>query len=129
MKERIVFCEVDESEAVLRIFNNTRDALELPAERVRQYPRAYAVGQIREFVLARCLTDEGYHACERCGCPVTGQTGHMHEHHAKGKRIDGVYGEVSRDNCEFLCGGCHVWRPDSAHGNRRWHSSILNNPA
>lgn len=129
MSARLVFVEIDESEAILRILNNTRDAMALPAERVRQYPKAYAVKQIRDFVFNRSKDDDGISCCERCGRSLTEFTGHMHERHPKGERVNGVYGEVSRDNSVFICANCHVIGPDSAHGNRRWHTSILNNPA
>lgn len=118
----LVFVEVDSSGAVLRILKTTREAVALPADRVREMERADAVKDIRLFVYERCggtLHGE----CEWCGAPVTFDTGHMHEKHFKGRG-----GEVSKENCVFICPGCHIGRPDSAHGDRRWQTAIQEIP-
>lgn len=113
----LVYVEVDDQGAVLRIIRSTAEAMRLPVESVREIERADAVAEIRRFVYERCggaLHGE----CEWCAAPVMWSTGHMHERQFKGKG-----GEVSRDNCVFICPGCHIGRPDSAHGDRRWQTA------
>jgi hypothetical protein len=123
---KTVHCEIDAAGDVIRIFKFAKDARALPAEAVREYPKAYAVEQIRRFVFERSKDMDGVSCCEFCGASLTWESGHMHERHAKGKQIDGVFGEVSRANSCFICSGCHTERPDSAHGDRRWQSAKVN---
>ena len=86
--------------------------------------RAKAVGAIRAQVYERATGDSPaggeLSECERCGRIIRWETFEMHETIPKGK-----HGEVSLSNCEALCHACHQGGPDSAHGNRRWHTSKI----
>lgn len=105
-----VYVELDDQGVFLRIIKTWREACQIPPDRLIQYPRGEAVKQIRRLVFAR---SEGN--CEWCSECTTWDTGEMHEVISKG---DG--GEVSTENCVFICHGCHQGRVDAAHGNRRW---------
>ena len=101
-----------------RIF---RDASWKTCDSVQIMDRAKAVGAIRAQVYDRSQAPEGeHHECERCVRIIRWETFEMHETIPKGK-----HGEVSLDNCEALCHACHQGGPDSAHGNRRWHTSKI----
>ena len=104
-----------------RIF---RDASWKTCDCVQIMDRAKAVGAIRAQVYDRATGDSpagGELAeCERCGRIIRWETFEMHETIPKGK-----HGEVSLSNCEALCHACHQGGPDSAHGNRRWHTSKI----
>ncbi len=94
---------------VVRIFRSRKDALHSTHRDIGLMRRNEAVGDIRTQVFNRA----GWH-CERCGTPLTYQTGQMDERVSKGEG-----GEVSLDNCWLLCHGCHQGRPDAEHGNRQ----------
>lgn len=104
-----------------RIF---RDASWKTCDSVQIMDRAKAVGAIRAQVYERATGDSPaggeLSECERCGRIIRWETFEMHETIPKGK-----HGEVSLDNCEALCHACHQGGPDSAHGNRRWHTSKI----
>jgi len=51
-----------------------------------------------------------------CSAPFTEQQMHMHERHARGKFIDGKFGEISLENSEGLCAYCHL---QVEHGDRQ----------
>lgn len=110
MPKHLVFVEV-ENDKIIRIIKNKSDVWKLLPDRVRQVPKAYAVGEIRNQVF-----DRSKGQCEDCGRRITKVTGELHERIPKGNG-----GEVSLANCCFLCYYCHQSRPDAAHGNRRWH--------
>lgn len=104
--------EVDPStELPIRIFKLPNMAFALPPERVREWPKRDAIEAIRRQVFAR----EKFR-CRHCDKRLTWDIGEMNEIVPKGKG-----GEVSLDNCELLCHGCHQGRPDSVHGDRRWN--------
>lgn len=114
-RKKIVFVEIDAQGNPVRIFRNTREALELPAERVRGLPRSSAVHSIREAILLR-----SHGLCESgCGRRINRETGEMHEKLPRGKG-----GEISLTNSIFICRPCHTG-PQGAHGNRRWHTSRI----
>ena len=104
-----------------RIF---RDASWKTCDSVQIMDRAKAVGAIRAQVYERATGDSPaggeLSECERCGRIIRWETFEMHETIPKGK-----HGEVSLSNCEALCHACHQGGPDSAHGNRRWHTSKI----
>ncbi len=104
--------ETTEAGNVVRIFRTIKEAVKagIAGSPLASMPRAEAVGLIREFVRFRAGN-----ACERCGVMLTKDTGEMHERLPKGKG-----GEVSLENCSWLCHACHQGAPDSAHGDRRW---------
>ena len=101
-----------------RIF---RDTSWKTCDSVQIMDRAKAVGAIRAQVYDRSQAPEGeHHECERCGRYITWDWFEMHETVPKGSG-----GEVSLENCEALCHGCHQGNTDSAHGNRRWQTSKI----
>jgi 5-methylcytosine-specific restriction endonuclease McrA len=108
---RKVLVETTEDGNPIRIFRNGKAAVKaaLAGRYVTSMRRAEAVGLIREMV-----RHSAGDVCQRCGAILTKETGEMHETLPKGKG-----GEVSLDNCEWLCHACHQGRPDSAHGDRR----------
>jgi hypothetical protein len=108
-EKRFVYAQVADGVAV-RIFKTHKAAIQsgVPEELLRWVVRAEAVGEIRKQVIARAHCN-----CDRCGRALTPDTGEMHETLPKGKG-----GEVSLDNCEWLCHDCHQG-PDSAHGDRQ----------
>ena len=88
--------------------------------------RAMAVAGIRGQVFDRAYNDElRIYECARCGRTITPETGEMNEIRPKGKNGGQTGGEVSLDNCEALCHQCHQGHEDSAHGNRKWHTSKI----
>lgn len=103
-----VWVELSEAGQVVRIFR-THKAAVMSQAHITQITRSTAVHEIRKQVRKRANG-----SCERCGTIVSSAVGEMHETLPKGKG-----GEVSLENCEWLCHGCHQGRPDSAHGNRR----------
>ncbi len=107
-QKNLVWVERDTHGQVIRIFRNLKMALE-QSDAIEQIERAEAVASIRMQVFNRA----GWR-CERCGAPLTYQTGQMDERVSKGEG-----GEVSLDNCWLLCHGCHQGRPDAEHGNRQ----------
>lgn len=107
-------CEIDpETDKVRRIFKNPRRALDFSMDKpelVREYPRAYAIKEIRVQVFARA--DE---KCEYCGRPITWETGELHEENPRGKG-----GEYSLENSKAICQKCHR-EDERGHANRRLH--------
>lgn len=107
----------------IRIFR-TKDWRDLPADLVQIMDRSHAVGAIRAQVFDRATGDSPAGGesseCERCGRYITWESFEMHETAPKGSG-----GEVSLENCEALCHGCHQGNTDSAHGNRRWQTSKI----
>ena len=87
--------------------------------------RAKAVGAIRAQVYDRAEVENEEHECERCGRFITWDSFEMNEIRPKGAGGGKTGGEVSLENCEALCHGCHQGSPDSAHGNRRWQTSKI----
>jgi hypothetical protein len=117
MSKQLVFVEFD-GQNIIRIIRKHIDVFKLPPERVQQVAKSVAVGEIRRQVVARANGE-----CENCGKRILGGTGHMHEKLAKGKRgEDGDFGEVSVDNCCYLCYDCHI---NGEHGDRRFQSAKL----
>ena len=110
VKRNRVFVEVKDGK-ICRIFNKAPKALmsKLDGATVHEYPRSYAVGEVRQQVFERSKGE-----CRNCGEPITSKTMHMHEVVPRSKG-----GEISLDNSIALCGNCHEWRDDSEHGNRR----------
>lgn len=122
-KPKMVLVEVNEHGHPIRIFRTVKAAMQLPVECVQEWTKAKAVEAIRRQVYQRSKVD-GYSQCESCSTGLSWETGEMHEKHPKGKRDEnGNYGEVSVENGLWLCRGCHTGRPDSAHGDRRWHTA------
>lgn len=121
MKDKKVWVEINPvSGKITRIFNNVKDSLQYPVEVVKEVTRKEAVGEIRSQVIQRATLDE-YIQCQKCTRHLTEQSGEMNEILAKGKRgPDGKYGEVSIENCEFLCSSCHRG-PNGIHGDRYWN--------
>lgn len=108
----------------IRIFRN-KDWLTCDGEMIL-VKRSAAVGQIRDQVFERAKNPEtGQFECEKCGRIITWETGEMNEKRPRGAGGGFTGGEVSLENCEALCHGCHQGEEDSAHGNRRWHSSKI----
>jgi hypothetical protein len=96
---------------VVRIFRNDGEAAASAAwdeNRIMEYPRDDAVAAIRKNVFIRC-----HNECENCGKFITFSTGHLDERVSRGKG-----GEISVDNCQFLCANCHIIGPESKHGAR-----------
>ena len=104
-----------------RIF---RDASWKTCDSVQIMDRGKAVGAIRAQVFDRATGDSPaggtISECGRCGRYITWESFEMHETVPKGSG-----GEVSLENCEALCHGCHQGNTDSAHGNRRWQTSKI----
>ncbi len=119
MAKQMVFVEIDpETELPIRILKHWAHASQLDPAVVRQMAKAVAVNYIRLQVIARAIRNKNI-LCAFCGNIITPGTGHMHEVKAKG---DG--GEVSLDNCVFICPRCHIGS-DGEHGDRRFQSSKL----
>lgn len=72
-----------------------------------EWSRMGAVSAIRQQVFDRAA---GH--CERCGTPITTQTGHMHETVPRSKG-----GEISIFNSVALCAPCHIG-PAGVHKNK-----------
>lgn len=88
--------------------------------------RGKAVGAIRAQVYDRSENQEtGDHECERCGRYITWESFEMNEKRPKGAGGGKTGGEVSLQNSEALCHGCHQGNKDSAHGNRMWQTSKI----
>jgi 5-methylcytosine-specific restriction endonuclease McrA len=103
----------------IRIFRD-KSWRDLPKDQVQIMDKAHAVYAIRAQVWDRCETEDGWYECERCGRLIGWDSFEMNEKIPKGSG-----GEVSMDNCEALCHPCHQGNPDSAHGNRRWHTAKI----
>ncbi len=114
MAKQSIFVEIDpKTELPIRILKTMKAATDLPPERVRQMARSVAVGYIRSQVIDRAKRN-GIVFCEFCGDRINEFIGEMHEVLPKGNG-----GEVSLDNCRFLCNGCHTGKPDSEHERHR----------
>lgn len=105
---KIVWVEIAANGEPCRIFR-TKKAAVAAGVVFFDWPKRWAVEAIRKQVIARASS-----ACDRCGTIVSDNVGEMHETLPRGKG-----GEVSLDNCEWLCHDCHQGKTDSAHGNRR----------
>ena len=115
MKSKIVKVETDESGTPIRIFRNDLEWVRCPDSRLKYMTKAEAVGSIRGQIWRRTGGE-----CEFCGAWITENTMHLHEQLPKGRG-----GEVSLANSVGICADCHVVGPNSAHGNRRWHTSKI----
>lgn len=116
----LCYIQIDpETYEPVRIFRNTHDAMKCDSTVVAQMARSAAVHYIRLQVILRATRGKLIH-CELCDSIVTSETGHMHEVVSKGNG-----GEVSLDNCRFICPRCHILAEDSEHGNRRFKSSKI----
>jgi 5-methylcytosine-specific restriction endonuclease McrA len=104
----MVFVEFDGTN-IIRIIRKHTEVYSLPPERVQQVAKSVAVGEIRRQVVARAGGQ-----CEHCGKRLTPGVGEMNEKIPKGRG-----GEVSLDNCEFLCYPCHQGK-NGVHGDRFW---------
>lgn len=89
-----------------RIFKNAGAAALSKATEIKEYPRKNAKEEIRRQVFELSGGE-----CQNCGNPLTWGSMHMHEKIHRGKG-----GEVSVENCEALCYGCHI---EIKHGDRR----------
>ncbi len=109
--QRDALVEISVEGNVVRIFRSIESFCEAAAQGriVTTMRRGLAVRLIRQMVRYRAGD-----LCERCGTALTESTGEMHETVPKGRG-----GEVSLDNCEWLCHRCHQG-DDGAHGDRRW---------
>ena len=121
--EHSVLVEVDAAGEAIRIFRTAKAAAiaqdrGLHGFRVEEKTRRDAVREIRRKIFARATNYDGITECEDCGAFITWETGEMHEDTPKGKG-----GDVSVENGRALCHGCHTGRPDSRHGERRWHTA------
>jgi hypothetical protein len=119
MKKKVVWVELGDHDLPIRIFRN-KDWARLPADRIRKMDRGEAVGIIRFQVYNRA---DG--KCECCGVEQLWSVGEMNEKRPKGAGGGLTGGEVSLDNCEWLCNSCHQSGPDARHANRRWQSAKL----
>ena len=117
MAPRPVFVQLLDGQAI-RIFKSNKAAfhsgLPLAAHHfdkngIAQMDRASAVSQIRRSTFERDLYE-----CQRCHQKVSWATGHLDEVIPRGKG-----GEVSVENTQVLCAGCHVWGKDAKHSDRR----------
>ena len=98
MAKQSVFVEINpKTELPIRIVKHTWQVAKLDPEIVRRMARSVAVGYIREQVIERAKRNNLI-LCEFCGNVLTEVTGEMHEVVPKG---DG--GEVSLENCRFIC--------------------------
>lgn len=107
--------ETDEHGTPIRIFRKDLKWIGCPDSRLKVMTKAEAVGNIRSQVWKRTTGE-----CEYCGKWITENTMHMHEELPKGQG-----GEVSLENSVGICYNCHLGGPTSAHGNRRWHTSKI----
>lgn len=107
--------EIDQFGVPIRILRKDLQWIGCPSSRLRMMTKAEAVKSIREQVFKRSGGE-----CERCEKLITWFSMEMHEVIPKGRM-----GEVSLQNCKALCHRCHQGAPDSAHGNRRWHTSKI----
>jgi 5-methylcytosine-specific restriction endonuclease McrA len=125
---KLVHVEIGDSGLPIRIFRDKSWRL-LPEDRVGLMTKEEAVGSIRDQVYERASRDSpaggGIAECENCGRRITWKTFEMNERRPKGAGGGKTGGEVSLENCEALCHDCHQGSPDSAHGDRRWHTSKL----
>ena len=113
-----VFVELDpETELPTRIFKCTKKALKADPLYVMKMDRGKAVGMIRIQVIAKAIRQKAI-LCQLCGAVVTETTGEMHEVLPRGKG-----GEISLDNCIYICYNCHIGKQDSEHGDRRFQTS------
>jgi len=126
MPSKSVHVEIGPNGLPIRIF---RDKSWKTCESVQIMDRAHAVGSIRAQVFDRSEVDSPaggeLHECENCGRIITWETFEMNEKRPKGAGGGKTGGEVSLENCEALCSQCHQGNPDSAHGDRRWHTAKL----
>ena len=114
MAKQSVFVEINpKTELPIRIVKHTWQVAKLDPEIVRRMARSVAVGYIREQVIERAKRNNLI-LCEFCGNVLTEVTGEMHEVVPTG---DG--GEVSLENCRFICNLCHTGRTGE-HGDRYW---------
>ncbi len=114
MGKQLVYVEIDpETELPIRILKTNLQVVNLDPEVLRQMARSVAVNYIRLQIIARAIRNKKI-LCEYCGSILTSETGHMHEKIPKGKG-----GEVSLDNCVFICPRCHIGS-DGEHGDRKW---------
>jgi 5-methylcytosine-specific restriction endonuclease McrA len=93
----MVWVELNDVNATVRIFRNRRAAHAFGKEWIAEQNRSEAVAEIRHQLWWRCKGE-----CELCASPVTEQSGHMHEQVHRGKG-----GEISRANSVFICPPCH----------------------
>jgi len=100
---KTVVVEMQGNELV-RIFRSEQDASQSAGNVVR-LSKPEAILQLRKQVFARSRNE-----CERCGKFLTWNTMHMDEKLPRGKG-----GEYSMENCQAICYGCHLGRPDSQH--------------
>jgi len=116
--KKMVWVEIDPVTTYpIRILGRSKDVAALGPDVTRFMLRSSAVGYIREQVIARARRGRIIQ-CEYCGAPVNPEIGEMHEKIPKGKG-----GEVSLDNCVFICNDCHTGKQDSEHGDRRFQSA------
>jgi hypothetical protein len=104
----------------VRIFKNAKRALDLPPERVSEWPKKEAVGSIRHQIFVRCAGKCEY-GCGR-SFPEDGPLRvrmHMHEEVPKGSVH--TTGEVSLANSKAICYYCHFEDDPRGHQNRRLH--------
>ena len=107
MSRQRVFVETRDGK-IIRIFKLTPfKAMTDPelSNRIREIPRADAVSAIRKQVYERTRGE-----CEWCGAPMTYKQMHLHE-----KKFRSHGGEISLENSDGICYGCHEGRPDAAH--------------
>lgn len=114
-----VWVQTDGDGTAVRIFRSKKSCAQFqrgnPEAWVREMSRRLAVGQIRLQVFTR---DE--FTCVHCGKPVTVLTGEMDERQARGETKlgeDGNFhsGEISVENSQTLCCGCHTQNQDAKH--------------
>lgn len=115
MPVKLVRVETNEHGTPIRIFRKDKLWLDCPKDLLKIMTKAEAVGSIRDQVWKRTGGE-----CEYCGKWITENTMHMHEELPKGQG-----GEVCLMNSVGICADCHVIGPDSAHGNRRWHTAKI----
>lgn len=105
-----VWCELDESGRVCRIFKNTRNMLFrnffVPLSIV-EVDYSFAVKDVRDQIWDRC---EG--ECEWCAKRITKDQFHMHEQMTRGEG-----GEISLENSVGICYDCHFG--PQGHGDRQ----------
>jgi hypothetical protein len=116
MKNKMVWVEVNDSNATVRIFRNRSAANAFGQERIAEQNRFEAVAEIRHQIFLR---SKGF--CELGGEPITEASGHLHEQIHRGKG-----GEISLENSVFICYDCHLG-PMGAHRDRRVRFGELRN--